>query len=282
MKRITITEQSDNNSFTLYDNNLGSILREFEGFEFADVKYSIDDVAGPYGSTYITSKFGRRRLSLKGDLVGNNIFENRRLLFKALRQTGLMKLFTFTTYDDLNLQFEGEVVRMINPYTHKIHEYLIEIIAPDWRFYSQTLKSFDMSQTVIQGGAAIPAIIPMSIPLNTDPETQVNNIVTNEGSEITDPIFTITGPGTGFTIRNETLDKEIVLSTVLADNTEQIIIDVKNRTVETEIGGNIYPDLTGEFWSLIPGENELRFFVGTGLTPDTNLNISYRDAYGGI
>lgn len=282
MKSITITEQLDNNSFSLYDNNLGSILREFEGFEFAEVKYSIDDVAGTYGSTYITSKFGRRRLSVKGDLVGTSIYENRRLLFKALRQTGVMKLIKFTTYDDLNLQFEGEIAKVVNPYTHKIHEFLIEIVAPDWRFYSQTLKSQNMNQTIIQGGASIPATIPMAITLNSDPETIINNIVENEGSEITDPIFTITGPGTGFTVRNETTNKEFVLSTALADATEQIIIDVKNRTVEREDGTNIYPNLTGEFWSLIPSENELRFFVGTGLTVNTNLNVSYRDAYGGI
>ena len=46
MKRVTIIEQQSGDYFTLYDNDLGSILRKFQGLEFADVRESIDDVAG--------------------------------------------------------------------------------------------------------------------------------------------------------------------------------------------------------------------------------------------
>jgi hypothetical protein len=281
MKILTITEQQDNNTFTFYDNYLGTILRAFEGFEYADVRESIDDVAGNYGATYITSKFGKRRVSISGDLIDSDIFAMRRRLARALRQTGTMKLITFTTYDDLALQFEAEVVKALNPYTHKTHSFLIEMIAPDWRFYSQTLKEQIMGETILRGGTSIPAIIPMSFPVPTDPATEINNIVINEGSETTDPIFTITGPGTDFTVGNVTTDQEFTLSSTLAGG-DVIEIDVKTRSVIKNGTDNLYPDFTGDFWSLIPGENELRFFVGTDLTADTNLKVSYRDAYGGI
>lgn len=281
MKTFTIIEQKDWNFFTFYDNKLDTILREFEGFEYASVQESIDDVAGPYGSVYITSKFGKRQVAIQGDLLGVDVFSKRRLLSKALRQTGVMKLIKFTTYDDLNLQFEGEIVKVLNPYTHKIHSYLIEIVAPDWRFYSQDLSSFDVGQTIVSGGASIPATIPLAIASSVADATDVSNIITNNGNEVTDPIITITGPGNGFLVRNETTGQEFNLDYELVGG-DEVVIDVKRRTVVLNGITNIYPSITGEFWSLVPGQNELRFLVSAGLTVDTNLNISFRDAYSGI
>lgn len=281
MKNLTIIEQKDWNFFTFYNNAIGTILREFDGFEYASVQESIDDVAGPYGSVYITSKFGRRQVSIQGDLVGGDIFSKRRLLSRALRQTGVIKLIKFTTYDDLNLQFEAEVVKVLNPYTHKIHTFLIEMVAPDWRFYNQTLSSFNVGQTIVGGGASIPANIPWDIASSVASQTDVSNIITNEGNESTDPIITITGPGTNFLVRNNTTDEEFTLDYVLMAGGE-VVIDVRRRTVVLNGITNIYPSLDGVLWSLIPGQNELRFLVSTGLTVETNLNISFRDAYSGI
>lgn len=281
MKNLTIIEQQDWNFFTFYDNALGTILREFDGFEYADVRESIDDVAGPYGSVYINSKFGRRRVSIQGDLVSSDVYSKRRLLSKALRQTGVMKLVKFTTYDDLHLQFECEVVKVLNPYTHKIHTFLIEMIAPDWRFYSQTESSYDVGQTIVQGGASIPTPIPMPIGLSVSSSTDVSNIITNNGNETTDPIITITGPGTDFLVRNEATEQEFTLETTLVGG-DEVVIDVKRRTVVLNGVTNLYGSLVGDLWSLIPGQNELRFLVSSGLTVDTNLNVSFRDAYSGI
>lgn len=256
-------------------------MRKFEGFEYSSVRESIDDVAGTAGSVYINSKFGRRRMGITGDLIGASVFANRRVLVTALRQTGTMKLLKFTTYDDLELQCEVEVVKYANPYTHEIHTYLIEMIAPDYRFYSQELFSFNIDKTVLQGGAAIPATIPMSLVLDSNPESDLNKFVTTNGTESTDPIFTITGPGTGFTVGNTTSDKEFVLDLVLSDG-DTVEVDVKNKTVIKNGVTNVYTDFSGDFWTLEPGENELRFFIASGSTTESMLNISYRDAYAGI
>jgi len=281
MKTLTITEQLNGDYFTFYDNALGTILREFQGLEYAQVRESIDDVAGDYGSVYITSKHGRRVVTIQGDLVGNDIFANRRLLLKALRQTGTIKLFKFTTYDDLLLQFEAEITKVLNPYTHKIHTFLIEAMAPDWRLYAQALKSYDVSQTIVQGGASIPAEIPMSIAEPTASESDITNIIENDGNEASDPIFTIHGPGTDFYISNETAGKNFTLSATLND-TDVVVIDVKRRTAIKNGTDNLYSSLTGDLWSVLPGENELRFLISAGLTVDTNLNVAFRDAYSGI
>lgn len=282
MKQITIIEQANNKSYTLYDSGANNVLQEYEGFEFADVRNSIDNVAGDYGAVYVNSKYGRRRLAVRGEFLGGDIFNQRRLLNRALRQTGTIKLLKFTTYDDLLLQCEAELAKLVNPYTHKIHGFMIEFAAPDWRFYAQELQSHDIGQTIIRGGASIPATIPMSIAQPTSVSTELSNIITNNGNEQTDPIFTISGPGTGFTIGNVTADKEFFLNATLVEG-DEVIIDVKRRTVVKNGVTNLYSNFSGDFWSVLPGQNELRFLVNSGLTIDiTNLNIAFRDAYNGI
>ena len=281
MKQITIVEQLDNNQFTLYDNKLGSILREFSGFEYPTVQESIDDVAGPYGSVYITSKYGRRPLSVLGDIVTADPYAMRRQLQKALRQTGTIKLLKFTTYDDLNLQCEAEVVKVRMPYTHTVHTFLIEFVAPDWRFYSQDLVSQDVGLTIIRGGFAIPTAIPISFMSPSSESTLVNNIITNMGNEITDPVFTIHGPGNGFTIGNGTTEEQFVLDYLLGAD-DVVVIDVKRRTVVLNGVTNIYSAIDGDFWSIPLGESDLRFLVDEGLTMNTNLNVAFRHAYAGI
>lgn len=282
MKQITIIEQSDNNQYTLQDSGSKSLLREFEGFEFADIRNSIDNVAGDYGAVYVNSKYGRRRMAIRGDFLSSDVYTQRRLFNRALRQTGVMKLIKFTTYDDLLLQCEAEVSKLVNPYTHKVHTFLLELIAPDWRFYSQTLQSINIGQTLIKGGASIPATIPMSIASPTSSETEFLNIITNNGNEKTDPIIIISGPGTGFLIGNESTGEEFELSSALVEG-DSVVIDVKRRTVVKNGTTNLYGDFTGDFWSIIPGDNELRFLVDNGHELGiTNLNIAFRDAYNGI
>lgn len=284
MINITIIEQQSGNSFSFYDNKLGTILRSFEGFEYASVRESIDDVAGEYGAVYITSKHGRRRAAWIGDLltdVSKTVFERRQQLLKALRQTGTMKLIKFTTYDGLALQFEAEVIKHLNPYTHAVHTFLIEVIAPDWRFYAQEESMQTLGRTSVSGGASIPTDIPMSIVTPAAAEQMNEKIVENVGSEATDPVITIHGPGTNFTVGNFTTGEEFILNSILTD-TDSVVIDIKNRTVVKNDTDNLYPDITGEFWSLIPGENELRFNVQSGATFETQLTLDYRAAYGGI
>lgn len=284
IKQITISDQVNTaKRFTFYDFDAdsGTILRRFEGFEYSSVRESIDDVAGAAGAVYVNSKFGRRRMGITGDLIGTDVFANRRVLVTALRQTGVMKLLEFTTYDDLELQCEVEVLKYDNPYTHEVHTFLIEMVAPDYRFYSQELFSFNIDKTVLQGGASIPTSMPMSLALYSSPDSDLDRILTSNGTESTEPIFTITGPGTGFTVGNTTSDKEFVLDLTLVGG-DTVEVDVKNKTVIKNGVTNVYPDFSGDFWSIEPGENELRFFIESGSDADSMLNISYRDAYAGI
>lgn len=281
MKKLTIVDQSTDNTFSLYDNYLGTILRKFEGFEYSSVKASIDDVSGRYGASYVNSKFGTRRLSIEGDIVSEDVYTLRRALVNVLRQTGTLKLIKFTTYDDLELQCEAEIVKFTEPYTHAIHTFLIEMIAPDWRFYSQTLKSESITRTDLMGGASVPMSVPISFPLSPATLTSLGRVISNDGNDDSDPIFTINGAGSGFIVSNNTTGKQFTLDRTLTDS-DSVVIDVRNRTVVLNGVTNVYSSFDGDFWSMIPSTNDISFSINSGHDASTSLTVEFRDAYIGI
>lgn len=253
MKNLQIV--NGNKSFTFYDNANGTILRSFDGFEYGEVRDVIEDVAGNNGALYVTSRFGRRRLSWSGDLVGSDVFTLRRQMLSAMRQQGQLKLLKFTTYDDLELQCEVEIVKILNPYTHKIHTYLIEAIAPDWRFYSQEEYTVEV-------------------------DAEDTQIVENLGNEVTPPIFRIHGAFEHATIQNLSTGEDIDIDYTLTAGS-YIEINTRDNTVKLDDGTPIFSAFSGEFISLLPGENDIAFTVVSG-DESTKLDVIYRDAYNGL
>jgi hypothetical protein len=171
-----------------------------------------------------------------------------------MRQTGRIKLIKFTTYDDLELQCEAEIVKVLNPYTHGIHTFLIEAIAPDWRFYDQQEKES-----------------------NSNGEEQT---FTNDGNEQTSPIFRIHGSADAVEITLLNTSEAFIIDYEL-DATDYIDVDIKNRTVLLNGTTFILSSFSGSFFDFVPGENTISF-VPTNPDGDTSLRTIFRDAYSGI
>lgn len=273
MKQITIIN-ADGNEFTFYDNLNNTILRSFEGFEYPSVRESIEEVAGDKSAVHVNSIFGKREFSFIGDLIGNDVFTLRQSVLDALG-IGSLKTIKFTTYDDLELQCEAILVDYKNPYNHSIHTFELSFISPDWRFFTQTEYEFTSGPTVVHGGAAIPANIPLSL---TTVELD-ENCITNNGSEITDPIFTIHGPGTLFRVINQDTGEEFTITQTLTD-AEELVVNVKEKTVTFD-GNLIMNSFDGDWWHLVPGENCIGFIV-SGSGANTLLTVNWRDAYIGL
>lgn len=257
MQTIQFIDQDDNKEFLLEDNGQTSIIREFEGFEYPDVRSAIEDVAGKQSAVHVTSKFGRRRLSVTGDIVGSDVFGTRRELFSVMRQTGQMKLVKILTYDNLALQFEADIVKVVAPYNHKVQSFLIELVAADWRLYSQTLHE-EISSSASQ-------------------------VIENAGNERTEAVFRIDGPFTEVELTNNSNSESFALEIdgYGVEEGHYIEVDCFNRTVKLDGVTPIYNAFSGEFFSLLPGENTLTFNV-TGGSGSTGLRTKWRDAYNGI
>lgn len=229
-----------------------STISDAEGFEFPTTRPVIEDISGPQSSIFITSKFGRRPLSWRA-IISGDVLSNRRNLILATRQ-GNLKTLKFSTCDDLDLQTEVEVTKVLMPYKLGRTIVLIEAVAPDWRFYSQTLHSNDSDAA----------------------EQTIENL----GNEVTEPIFRIDGPFTAVTIRNLSSSEEFTIThTVTAGH--YIEVDVRERTVKYDGDTSVFSSFDGEFFNLIPSDNVLQFDP-TGDTGATGLVTTWRDAFAGI
>lgn len=223
-----------------------------EGFEYPSTRPVIEDISGPQSSIWITSKFGRRPISFQFTFL-DDFLENRRTMGLVLRQ-GVLALMKFGTCDNLDLQAYIQINKVLMPYRKGRTVGLIEAVAPDWRFYSQTL--------------------------HTNDSNSAEQTIENAGNELTEPVFRLKGPFTAVTVRNLSTSEEFtVTETIIAG--EYIDVDVVNRTIIEDDGTSRYSSFDGEFVNLIPGDNILEWET-TGGGGGTSLLTTWRDAYVGI
>jgi hypothetical protein len=228
-------------------------MNQFEGFEYPISLVSVDDVANAGGAVAVNSKFGRRLMSFSATFTCD-VLVTRRTMLAALRQTGYLKLIKFTTLDNIQLQTEAYITNILAPYTMMKKPILIEMVSPDWRFYSQT----EDTESVAAGAT---------------------EVIANGGNEITNPVFEITGPGSSIAVDNLSTGEGFTITDTLI-STDVVVIDTVNKTV-TKNGANAYSTFSGDFFSLLPGNNSIEFTV-TGDDVTTNLDVIYRDAYNGL
>ncbi len=250
MKTISIFNSVDNETFTIDRDEMSTL----EGWEYSSVQDVIEDVAGNHGATYLTSKQGRRRFSMRL-AIKDQTLANKRSMLLALRQTGSMKLLKFTTLDDLTLQAYVEILVVRYPYSSVIRPFLLEMVAPDWRFYSQTLHQITMAK---------------------DTPTEVENV----GNENTYPVYVITGPGNGFTISDADGNSFLVDYELLDDST--IEVDTVANEVKLGDGTPIFSSFSGDFFGREPGAINVTLEVGSGDNVTTELSVDFRDAYNGV
>lgn len=264
---ILITDQI--NSFLCED------VGYTEGFEYPTTRPVIEDIPAREGALYLGSQFGRRPLSWQGTIKGLDVLERRRNLIKACR-VGYLKTIQFTTKDNLDLQAEVEILKILMPYQYTAIAYLIEAVAPDFRFYSQTLYTQASAVTQFQGGTPIPAAIPAPIGGGSNLTFEI----VNNGNIYSNPIFTIQGSGTEFIVNNITTGESFTIDLTLQAG-ESVVVDTNERTA-FQGNQNVFGAFTGDWMRLDPGSNFITFNVGTGKTSETELSVSFRDAYIGL
>lgn len=272
MKNIRIT--NNNGKFVEFS---GSEIGTLEGWEYPSVINVLQDIAGDRSPTYISSKRGRRRFSLTALKVPFT-FEDRAYMLGVLGQDGNMKLLEFTTLNDLTLRCYVEILDVKIPYHGTSKPVMVEMVAPDSRFYTQSLYNVYTGVTLPGGGASIPATIPMSFNYasgNTRP------VIIPTGNTSVPPTFIIQGPGTTFVVQNISTGKKFNLNTTLT-SVEHITVDTVNKTVIKGTNTNVFGVFDGDFFDLVIGNNEIHFNAISGSSATTKLSIQYRGTYEGL
>jgi hypothetical protein len=107
-------------------------------------------------------------------------------------------------------------------------------------------------------------------------------VMDNDGDLIAWPVWTITGPASGFTATNQTTGQSFTLTYNLLA-TETITLTTDRPSVRGPAGQNLVDALdwpTAYLWGLEPGENQVSFSVG-GASVGTKVTISYYARYDG-
>lgn len=108
--------------------------------------------------------------------------------------------------------------------------------------------------------------------------------IENTGDEDAYPTWTVTGPGSGLTLTNESTGRSISLSTVLLAG-QSLTIDTRPfyQSVIRNDGVNLFGDLASDpaLWALAPGTNLVTVSL-SGATQASRVAATYRPRYPGI
>lgn len=271
----------DNDLITIDNDGLEFLCEhtsDLEGFEFYTARNTYIDPPNRGGTTYITSRPGRRILAWRG-LITTDIGEKSRLLARVCR-LGNLKTIKFTTCDGLQLQCMAEIDVLLNPYRRGRRVFQLQLTAPDYRFYSQVQYSVSLALSRSSAGVPIPAAIPSPIPRGN-----LSSItVTNNGNEETEPDeIIIHGPGTDFTVQNTTTGEILNIDLTLSSSESVVIKPSENSAyVGSEaVFGSVSRTPAGRWLTIQPGVNTYVFRARSGGNDNTVLTLKWRDAYGG-
>jgi hypothetical protein len=154
----------------------------------------------------------------------------------------------------------------------------VSLEAPDPRIYSDTASSGAYDPTDAGTGGLI---FPLTFPLEFDASAGAGTLqVENEGTIGTPVVLTITGPVTNPILDNDTAGLSIYTRDLELSAGDTLELDTLTRTVL--LGTTPRPDLVDvsltDWWTLLPGVNQLRL-RGSGMSAgSTELAVSYRSA----
>ncbi|NMB82227.1 MAG: hypothetical protein GYA14_10455 [Ignavibacteria bacterium] len=126
------------------------------------------------------------------------------------------------------------------------------------------------------GGMAVPMKVPMDM---GNPLGGSNIVITNNGNSEFYPIVRVDGYLSGFVLKNNTTNKSIEYSGTL-NSSQFLYLDMYNRVALLNSTTNALADISGEWWYLAPGDNEILLITTSGSGGAEFLD--YKDAYRGL
>jgi hypothetical protein len=279
------------NDFQLHSNSADIniwIEPPIEGLESPAIRSSSYDRSGEHGGVMNNVLYGARLITLNGRIASNTLaaFEQkRRALESATRITrdssGLAegKTLYLTTMDDLQLQtmvyLQTSLKMAIE--TPLSAKFQLQLYAPDFALDSQTLQSASLGR---YGGGGF--ILPVIAPIVSTVGTGGTGSVTNGGTVESYPILRFNGQLTNPRLTNTTTGETILLEMTIASG-EQVVVDMKNRTI---VQGGVTNRISkkssdSDFWSLETGVNYLQLTTSDSGDAGT-VTVEHRSAYLGL
>lgn len=156
-----------------------------------------------------------------------------------------------------------------------LQRFSVELYAVNPIWQSNTQKAVFIGLGSVSGGLSFPISFPISFG-----ETNVGaSSMTNSGTYDSFPLVVIVGPITDPTLENRTVGKTLTFTGTLAVG-EQLWVDFDSRTVLLDNSASRYNwvDDSSQFWSLVPGTNEV-WLGGTAGAGTPVALAAWRDAW---
>lgn len=264
--------------------NSGVLINKQEGFGSPAAKTAQHEYLALSGGLFISQYYRTRRISLGGVVYGLTTLD-----FETAKRD-LIAAFTFSNAtkelrmtDMLGNLLSVDVIKadgtsfeiIENPSTNLHAYWQVDLDCPTLLFYSQTASSIEGGVTVITGGASIPSVLPMSLSAGASNAIIVNNA---GNTSVFPDLIRIKGPGTTFTVTNQTIGKSITLSATLIAG-EYVDIDTEKHTAVKSNGNNLFGSMSGDWLYLVRGANNVTLTVASGSTSDTKVLITWRNGY---
>lgn len=278
----TATIPSDGGFYTFPNTNFK--LVDTAGLEIPEPKVGHHEYSNAHGGLTLSQFYRTRRIAFTGYIVADNtetFAQARKDAFQAFSFRNAEKLLTFTTEDGEELQCyvicAGKPqVRREGPTAASI---IVELDAVDPLLYTQNSSSSQGGVATLTGsGFALPFSLPLAL------SGSVEGILTvfNQGNaEVFPEEITITGPGTDFTITNQTTGKSLSYDGTLIAG-ETLVINMKTHEAYKNGTENVYEDMSGDWFNLYYGNNNLALTVGSDSTSETGHSARWRSAWIGI
>lgn len=276
------------NGLDFGENAKYQIQAPLSGLDMPPIRMGQGDFSGRDGG-YVSSQFySARTIVVNGFYRGANCDEAdtlRKNLIAALPIRQSIPVY-ITSFSGRNVFTQTYVRDVKMDYTEGgiFGQYQITLVAPDPLLYEIGDGSDPNSGYInvpvyklIGGGY----VTQYDMPAQWTPGTQPT-VATNSGDVVIYPQVRIVGPVTNPIITNLTSNKFVRINVTTTGATDELIIDMKTRTV-TLNGGNIlsYRTLDSKWWGLELGTNNLQFTSGS--SSDVNFaTVRYRNGYKGI
>ena len=266
-----------------------------DGLFARDVAITTPDLPRHHGGLVGASYHIPRSLLLTLDVYGEAFSAaftvNRRLVMKAFQPLVDSETpFVFTLPGETAKRVTCRPVRVAAPVDISAEfgrvEFLIELIASDPAIYDDAQSSGTLLPFVPPAGLSYSVTYPKSYGASG---TGAGIVVVNAGDWLTWPTLKINGPSSGTltnpSIENVTTGDKLELNAeggVSIVTGQQLIIETHpaDRSVKFSTGATRYGKLSDAsvFWSLVAGDNELRFRA-SGTTTGATVSVEFRSAW---
>lgn len=250
--------QIDGLTFGTYSS--GYLLKRLGGFGMPEAKIDIKERGSYHGARLGNYAYGRRNLSIEGEIIGSDTDDyetKRRALSDACDLMSGLKTLTITTRAGITVTADVIVSGALEePYKagDMIRgDFRLEFVAP-YPFFLSSAENSQQITPFVGGGGAIPAAIPFSLAVGGSGAVTV----ANDGNGEAFPTVTLYGSLENPSLLNETTGESLSIAYTLATSTDFIVLDFYNRTALLNGITNINQYVTGDWWRLKPGNNDIK------------------------